>query len=299
MKRSVTQLIGVGLIIGAIAAKAAEPPPEVAGKEAASKASATFVRPAVVCADEKAKTFHATWQDCISRSDFDGILSAKKSDWENARIEMGNGIMPWITLALDDAKPYFAVPGGLLHFIIGVGWVNPKEEGTATVSTATTSPSWTVVSSFNFGGWVKNTEGKNVHFIKQFVWVAVPPSVESGKGLSFRATVEASGPPDETGKGAGVITNTYALTVVDPPKPDRAAMLNLWAYTIGEGSDDGKWFGQKADEAIKGLRAFDSVLRSFRSPAVEADKAFLDTLLAHPTYEKRVLQHLKVSSGKK
>ena len=50
------------------------------------------------------------------------------------------------------------------------------------------------------------------------------------------------------------------------------------------------------DASLGRLRGLDELLRSLRPQASESDRTFLNTLLSHPAYEKRVTQQLKVSS---
>lgn len=113
MKHSVSWLIGVGLLVITGAVIAAEKKAPDSESNTSSLTRGAFVRPAIQLADEKARSFHSKWQDCIERSDFEGILGARTSDGDNAKIEIENGIMPWITLAEDQDKPYSVVPGGL------------------------------------------------------------------------------------------------------------------------------------------------------------------------------------------
>lgn len=254
--------------------------------------NAPLVRRAVLCDDEKARLFHTQWEEQLRRADPDRVLGLTTSDYRNAYENMKAGVSPWITYAEEGVTNY-VVPGGKFNFNISAAWLNPKQEGTATVSIASTKPAWPVLSSYSTKGWWMTTKREPLHFISQDVWLAVPASLQAGDKFELMATAEASGPPSES-DGNFTVSNAYIIVVVPPPPLDPQSVLTLWAYAISEGWDateSGSYPSQRG-QTEKVLLWTDELLRAFREKISDAGKAFLDRLLNHPKYQKRVVANL-------
>ena len=255
--------------------------------------SAPLVRRAVLCDDEKARLFHAQWEDQLRRADPDRVLGLTTSDYRNAYENMKAGVSPWITYAEEGVTNY-VVPGGKFNFKISAAWLNPQQEGTATVSIADTKPAWPVLSSYSTKGWWMTTKREPLHFISQDVWLAVPASLQAGAKFELMATAEASGPPMAGGDGNFTVSNAYIIVVVPPPPMDPHSVLSLWAYAISEGWDateSGSYPSQRG-QTDKVLLWTDELLRAFREKTTDAGKAFIDRLFSHPKYQKRVVANL-------
>jgi hypothetical protein len=259
------------------------------------------VRRPVVCDDEKARLFHAQWEDQLRRANPDRVLGLTTSDYRNAYAHMKAGVSPWITYAEEKGVTNYVVPGGKFNFGLGAGWVNPQQEGTATVSVAVTKPAWPVLSSYSTKGWWMTTERKPMHFISQDVWLAVPASLQAGAKMELLATAEASGPSTESGAGNFTVSNTYIVVVVKAPPLDPQSVLTLWAYAISEGWDatEAGSYPSQRGQTEKVLLWIDELLRAFREKTTDAGKAFLDRLLSHPKYQKRVVANLNGAEEKK
>lgn len=299
MNRRIISEMTLGIAIGYVAITASGATQDTTntetGKANISATGASFTRPSIPLEDAEAKAFHDQWQDCITRADYEGILAARTSDYKRASIEINTGVMPWITDDCDAKQTNYVTAGGLIQYREEHYWLNPRQSGTASVSVVRSPPWPELATAAGFTGWLRTTDGGNLNLIRRFVWIRVPKSFPIGTQQSFQTITMFNGPPDDEGSGSGIMTNTYQLAIVDVP-PDQAAIINLWAYTINNGSDDGTWLWEKKEDSIKRITALDNLLRGFRGMLNEKDRELLDKLLSHPTYDKRVLQHMK-SSG--